>query len=252
MRADLAGILSDLDMLTTEQALKAKLDRTFSNLGFNSFTYLGMKADLSDPAKRQPSDIIFLSNVRPAWIDHYVEQELGEDDPLIKGCMTSRLPIRWNENFQANSRSPRETRIFTDAIDFGIRHGMTVPVHGPGGELGIMSLYSDLSEKSFASIADEYQYDVHVLSIHFHDAVQRALSTIETVPKPIPLTEREVEILQWTAVGKTAWEIGSILRISERTVNFHLQNAMNKFGVHNKTHAAAKAMSAGLIHAAPR
>ena len=247
MRANLAAILSDLDMLTTEQALKHKLDHTFSKLGFNSFTYLGLKTDPTDHNKRQPSDVIFLSNVRSAWIDHYVEQELGEDDPLIKECMSSRLPIRWNENFHANGRSPGEARIFTDAIDFGIRHGMTVPVHGPGGELGIMSLYSDLSEKAFASIVNEYQYDVHVLSIHFHDAVQRALSNVEKIPKPIPLTEREVEILQWTAIGKTAWEIGSILNISERTVNFHLQNAMGKFGVHNKTHAAAKAMSIGLI-----
>ena len=74
-------------------------------------------------------------------------------------------------------------------------------------------------------------------------------SNVENIPKPIPLTDREVEILRWTAIGKTAWEIGSILKISERTVNFHLQNLMGKFGVHNKTHAAAKAMSIGLIHA---
>jgi DNA-binding CsgD family transcriptional regulator len=64
---------------------------------------------------------------------------------------------------------------------------------------------------------------------------------------PIPLTDREVEILRWTVEGKTAWEIGGILKISERTVNFHIQNVMEKFGVHNKTHAAAKAMGMGLL-----
>jgi DNA-binding CsgD family transcriptional regulator len=84
--------------------------------------------------------------------------------------------------------------------------------------------------------------------MYLHDAIQKALAVNEDIPKPIPLTEREVEILQWTAIGKTAWEIGSILKISERTVNFHLQNLMGKLGVHNKTHAAAKAMSFGLIH----
>lgn len=249
MRADLATILSDLETLTTEQALKRKFDQTFSNFGFNAFTYLGFKMEPAD-VKRAPSDIIFLSNVRPAWVDHYIEEELGEDDLLIKDCVTSRLPIRWDENYRANSRSPREARIFTEALDFGIRHGMTVPVHGPGGEMGIMSLYSDQCAKSFLNTVDEFQYDMHMLSFYFHDAVQRARTRVEQIPKPIPLTERELEILQWTAIGKTAWEIGSILNISERTVNFHLQNAMGKFGVHNKTHAAAKAMSAGLIHSA--
>jgi len=53
--------------------------------------------------------------------------------------------------------------------------------------------------------------------------------------------------LRWTAAGKTACEIGGILKISERTVNFHVQNVMEKFGVHNKTHAAAKAMGMGLF-----
>ncbi|MEQ1887492.1 MAG: hypothetical protein ABL967_20715 [Bryobacteraceae bacterium] len=47
----------------------------------------------------------------------------------------------------------------------------------------------------FAGAVDEVKYDVHVLSMHFHDAVQRALMKVEKVPKPIPLTEREVEIL---------------------------------------------------------
>jgi len=249
MRADLAEILSDLDTLNTEQAFKRKLAGTFSNLGFNSFTYVGFKGDTSSGTKHQPTDFIFLSNVRSAWIDHYLEHELGEDDPLFKECLTSRLPFKWDETFRANSRTKRESRVFSEGADFGIQHGVTVPIHGPGGELGVMSLYSDLNEKAFAGAVDEVQHDVHVLSMHFHDAVQRALMKVEKVPKPIPLTEREVEILQWTATGKTAWEIGSILNISERTVNFHLQNAMGKFGVHNKVHAAAKAMSIGLISA---
>jgi DNA-binding CsgD family transcriptional regulator len=250
MRADLGTILSDLDTLNTEQAFKRKFAGTFANFGFNSFTYVGFKGDASSAPKYQPSDLIFLSNVRAAWIDHYLEHELYEDDPLFKECATSRLPFKWDEKFRANSRTPGESRVLTDGLDFGIQHGVTVPIHGPGGELGVMSLYSDLNEKAFASALQEVGYDVHLLSMHFHDAVQKALVKVEKVPKPIPLTEREVEILQWTATGKTAWEIGSILNISERTVNFHLQNAMGKFGVHNKVHAAAKAMSIGLISSA--
>jgi len=112
-----------------------------------------------------------------------------------------------------------------------------------------MSLYSDLPDREFLKSTDAKKFDLHTISIYLHDALQRTLATVASAPKPIPLTEREVEILRWTAIGKTAWEIGSILKISERTVNFHLQNVMGKLGVHNKTHAAAKAMSFGLIHA---
>ncbi len=85
------------------------------------------------------------------------------------------------------------------------------------------------------------------MCLHTMRMPQPKRSYTKRLPKPIVLTDREVEILRWTADGKTAWEIGSILNISERTVNFHLQNAMGKFGVHNKTHAAAKAVSYGLL-----
>lgn len=245
----LTDVLSDLDTLTSENEFKRKLDHTFSAMGFSRFSYVGMTPDMGlDPdGHRNPQDVIFLTNVPSAWVDHYLESDYQDCDPIIRECYSARLPIRWTENFRANARTERETGVLNDALDFGIRRGFTVPLHGPGGELGIMSLYSELADAEFSRVLQQHQYELLVTSHYFHDAVQRALKAAAAAPKPIPLTDREVEILQWTAIGKTAWEIGSILKISERTVNFHLQNIMAKFGVHNKTHAAAKAMSCGLI-----
>ncbi len=250
MRTDIPDILSNLDVLNSKEDFKEKLDRTFGNFGFNLFCYLGIKGDGGTEPRRAPSvdDTIFLTNVPTAWTDHYLEENFQDDDPIIKQCLTSRLPLKWTEELKRQAKSKRANSVLADALDFGIRRGLTVPIHGPGGELGVMSLYSDLTDKEFLSAVDTNQYDLHLMSLYFHDAVQKKLANQEAIPKPIPLTDREVEILQWTAIGKTAWEIGAILKISERTVNFHLQNLMGKLGVHNKTHAAAKAMSFGFIH----
>lgn len=133
-----------------------------------------------------------------------------------------------------------------DAHEFGIERGLAVPVHGPSGELGMLSLYSDMQDHKFFDHVEDTKHSLLLLANYSHAAAQAKLQVSRT-PKPIALTGREIEILRWTADGKTAWEIGSILTISERTVNFHLQNAMVKFGVHNKTHAAAKAMSYGML-----
>ncbi|WP_437570306.1 helix-turn-helix domain-containing protein [Sorangium sp. So ce542] len=51
--------------------------------------------------------------------------------------------------------------------------------------------------------------------------------------------------------GKTSWEIGVNLAMSERTVNFHLHNASAKLGVSNRQHAVAKAMLLGLLRSPP-
>ena len=67
-------------------------------------------------------------------------------------------------------------------------------------------------------------------------------------PAPsLALTERERECLQWTARGKTSWEISRILDISDNTVNFHLKNAVHKMDAANKCHAVAKALCSDLI-----
>jgi DNA-binding response OmpR family regulator len=66
-------------------------------------------------------------------------------------------------------------------------------------------------------------------------------------PKRVGLREREVETLTWAARGKTFAEIGTILGLSKRTVEFHLENARRKLGVATRTQALIKAASGHLI-----
>ncbi len=61
------------------------------------------------------------------------------------------------------------------------------------------------------------------------------------------LTEREVQVLTWVSRGKSSSDIATILGISERTVNFHLDNAMRKAGVATRVQAAVKCAMLGLI-----
>ena len=55
------------------------------------------------------------------------------------------------------------------------------------------------------------------------------------------------EAAKWIAEGKTAWEAGVILGISERTVRFHLNAAREKLDCLTTTQAVAKAVAQQLI-----
>jgi DNA-binding response OmpR family regulator len=66
-------------------------------------------------------------------------------------------------------------------------------------------------------------------------------------PRQIDLGERERETLTWAARGKTFAEIGEILGVSRRTVEFHLDNARRKLGVPTRTQALIKAAIGELI-----
>ncbi|MFJ3526040.1 helix-turn-helix transcriptional regulator [Pseudomonas sp. NPDC090203] len=61
------------------------------------------------------------------------------------------------------------------------------------------------------------------------------------------LTLREVEVLKWSAEGKTAAEVAIILDLKIRTVNFHIGSAKRKIGVTNKTSAVVHAALQGLF-----
>jgi DNA-binding NarL/FixJ family response regulator len=79
--------------------------------------------------------------------------------------------------------------------------------------------------------------------------IRHRLAAAEKEPEKseLRLTEREIQVLTWVARGKSSADIATILEISERTVNFHLDNAMRKAGVATRVQAAVKCAMLGLI-----
>lgn len=61
------------------------------------------------------------------------------------------------------------------------------------------------------------------------------------------LTEREIEILEYVAVGLTVKQVASRLGLSPRTVETHLAKLYRKLGVRNRVQALSRAASLGLI-----
>jgi LuxR family transcriptional regulator len=62
------------------------------------------------------------------------------------------------------------------------------------------------------------------------------------------LTKREIEILRWTALGKSSEEIASVLHLSVNTINYHIKKSTAKLGASNKTAAAVNAALLGLLN----
>ena len=57
---------------------------------------------------------------------------------------------------------------------------------------------------------------------------------------PNPLTQREMDVLEWVACGKTNRDVAEILGMSHRTVNKHLEHIYEKLGVETRTGAGAQ------------
>lgn len=62
-------------------------------------------------------------------------------------------------------------------------------------------------------------------------------------PAPSGLTQRERDVLQWLACGKTDADIAALLSISPRTVHKHLEHIYVKLGVETRTAAVMRMLA---------
>lgn len=75
-----------------------------------------------------------------------------------------------------------------------------------------------------------------------------SIYSCHTSHSKVRLTPKEMETLQWAAMGKTAWEISRIQSRSEATVNFHLGNIRRKFGVTTLCAALMQAIEQQVVY----
>lgn len=65
------------------------------------------------------------------------------------------------------------------------------------------------------------------------------------------LTPRQLECLQWVQCGKSSRDIGSILKISRRTVESHIRTACERLRVRTRPQAVSVAIQLGLLSPRP-
>lgn len=232
----------------------AKLALALRDMGFERFAYvhvrppLGKKLRSFVPAGSRSGNHVheFLSTFPDSWVDHYLSQDYGDLDPTLQSAVGRLMPFHWREIGARNDLSNGQRKVLNEARDHGVKNGATVPIHGPDSGLSTLSVVGAGGERAFDEAYRRYYQDLLWLAINTHEAFL-GLAEDKAEQGRVRLTDRERDCLVWTARGKTAWEVGQILKISEETVLFHLKNVTRKLGVFSKHHAVVKAVIQGHI-----
>jgi len=88
----------------------------------------------------------------------------------------------------------------------------------------------------------EYAGDYDQLHSLIRLVIPKKMGSEEDLQKALNVTKRESQVLYWLSFGKTNWEIATILEMSPRTVNKHLEQIYKKLEVDNRTAAASSAI----------
>ncbi|MDA7948764.1 MAG: LuxR family transcriptional regulator [Hyphomicrobiaceae bacterium] len=178
------------------------------------------------------------------YLDTYYEQRWAKIDPVLECSLRASRPFFWNDVVEQRDLSKKQENFMHDCQDIGVHSGIVFPMHGPGDRLEIMSVSRRENElpnpRSHALLhAVSVQTWTRYLELRKEDRFPEM--------EDVHLTPRELEILRWCKHGKTYSEIGEILSISAKTVEFHVTNVMNKLRASNKITAIVIAIQRGIL-----
>jgi LuxR family quorum-sensing system transcriptional regulator CciR len=157
-------------------------------------------------------------------------------------------PFLWTDIPRLVDLTPPQAAFLDLAARTGIGAAVTVPVHRPRGadEAGSYSIFAGcctfLMDEAvplpLASLAA-----AHYVAVQAFDAAEALRNAVTPAPAGPVLTPRQRDCVALAAQGKSDWEIGQLLGISESTVHKHIEDAKRRFGVSTRIQLVVRSLA---------
>lgn len=221
---------------TSLQGIHAACSELCRRFGFDQFIYISKKEG-SLPAK-----LSIISGTLQ-------QQERSESRGILRVTRSSDAKVDDLEStlagFPGEFRKEITHFLLESKFERPLRNVVSFPIELDEGHFCILVLSSSMAENEI-KIPETQISQARQQALDIHQTVKGLANQDKTADVP-SLTQRELDCLQWAAAGKTNWEIGTILGVTERTVRFHLGNIAGKLNTSNRYHTVAQAISLGLV-----
>jgi DNA-binding CsgD family transcriptional regulator len=232
------GYLSVLETRSRDDFL-SEVVRFTKRLGFETVSAM----TVIDHFLGEP-EFIAVDNTPTGFVETFEDLNRARRDPVMQHCKRQSVPIIWNQDTYVKVGLADHWEV---QARFGYRTGIAMALHLPEGRHFFLGVDRDQALPADRSELTRMVAELQLFAVHAQEAASRIMIPPQQDSELPPLTPREIESLRWTMDGKTAWEVGNILGISERTAVLHVNNAMHKLNCVNKHQAVLKALRLGLI-----
>lgn len=191
------------------------------------------------------TEFVALSDYPQYWVDQYVSDEIVNFDPILLASQRTNVGFGWDQIHELIDITPMHLKTIERARHAGIDDGFTVPANVPG-EINGSCNFAVGPKRA----APRINFPMAQLVGSF--AFQAARSMVVrsrglTARPPVKLTDRQLECIVLVARGKTDWEIGTILGISEQTVKQHIADARSRYDVPKRMQVVLRALFDGAV-----
>lgn len=215
--------------------LRTRFHAVVSAFGLDKYTYQIVQHNYLHNLKNY-----FVTTYPREWEQHYIKKNYFETDPLVHQYQTNATPFLWGQD--SFSESTHEAKkMFMEASDFNLQHGIGVPIPGPNNSFSILTLCSsDLNASEMKEVFSAFYKDLMICSLMFHSSFL-GLNLSNELYCRYNLTNRELDCLKWICVGKSNSDMASILGISVNAVKERVKSIYRKMGVYSRAEAIIKA-----------
>jgi DNA-binding CsgD family transcriptional regulator len=233
-----SGFMSVLQAQSQDE-LRLEIVRFANDLGFDK-----VSATTIIDHVLAPPEFIVIDNTPAAYRATFENMSMARADPVSQHCKRGSIPIIWDQQtYVTNGQGDK----WEAQAAFGYSNGIALALHLPGGKHFFVGVDRDQPVPKHKGELTRVVADLQLFAVMAQESAFRLFMPSSVHPDAPALTPRELECLRWTMEGKTAWEIGAILGITERTVVLHVNGAMHKLDSVNKHQAVLKALRLGLI-----
>jgi LuxR family transcriptional regulator, quorum-sensing system regulator CciR len=186
---------------------------------------------------------VWLADLPPGW--NAVAPASG--DAVLAAAAQSYAPFLWSDISRLVVLN-RPQRDFLDAAHAaGIGAAVAVPIHRPRGaeEAGSYSVFAGCCSflmKNGVPLPLESLAAAHYVGALAFDVAEILREPGAAEPRGPQLTPRQRDCVVLVAQGKSDWEIGQVLGISESTVHKHIEDAKRRFGVSTRVQLVVRSL----------
>jgi DNA-binding CsgD family transcriptional regulator len=229
---------AELAAARTQSAFVQAMERTTTAFGFSHFLLINAPAS----ADMMLAPLVIEASMPMQFLRDLDRGLLLRTCPMIARVRESAMPQSWHlleKGTVPEMEFPRDLR--TLMLDHKLPMGVVFPINAADGQRLVFWFSGSRNSLGQGEINELAM--IMLQALDSYNCIKRG-----DAATPHTLSARELEVVRWTAQGKTSVEIGQILSLSDHTVNAYMTNAIKKLDCVNRTQLVAKAIRLKLIN----